>query len=88
MPNDNVLPLHESVVISDGKQSLLDYLAQAHDELASKSGESVVAVVFAFVGADGACRPGYYTLDSVRSRNALYIARGAQGVLSRAEDWA
>jgi hypothetical protein len=77
--SDNVVGLR-GVVPSQGKQTLLDTVAVAYDELA-KHGEPV-CVVFAVVAEKGACRTGYHTLSPIDDRNCLYISRAATAIMA------
>lgn len=77
MSDHKVAGIRPDVVLSEGKQHLLDTIASAYDQLATDAGEPV-ALVFALVTESGAARTGYHTLSAIDGRNALHIARGIQ----------
>lgn len=87
MKPNNVSSIRPDVVVSEGKQTLLDTVAEAYDELAAELGNEPVAIVFAVVGENGACRTGYCTLTAIQDRNALYIQRGAMAINADAMRW-
>lgn len=74
---DKIKGIRPDVVMSEGKQHLLDTLAQAFDDF-SADGKEPVALVFALVTESGGCKTGYHTLSAIDGRNALHVARGIQ----------
>lgn len=76
MSDHKIKCIRPGVVMSEGKQHLLDTIAQAYDDLAEQS--EPVALVFALVTDSGGCRTGYHTLSAIDGRNALHVARGIQ----------
>ena len=80
-----VHPIRAGIVASAGKQALLDTIAAAYDDAAAREGEPI-AVVYAFVNADGGGVTGYHVLGETE-RNSLYIARAVQMVATDAHQW-
>ena len=86
MSGDKIAKLSPDVVISEGKQSFMDHLAQEYDRFTKSKGEPV-ALVFTFVTIDGAASASYMTMHCVEDRNMLYISRGLNALQSAAMDW-
>lgn len=76
--SDNVRAIRADVIVSEGKQTLLDTVADAYDELVARAGVEPVAIIFALVTETGGGRTGYHTLATVGDRSSLYVARGMQ----------
>lgn len=83
---DNIHAL-PGVVISEGKQTFLDTIAKAYDDVASQGKGEPVAVVFAFVAELGNGRTGYHSLSAVSDRNSLYIARAVSMIEHDGIQW-
>lgn len=74
MSDHKVRGIRPDVVASEGKQALLDTIAQTYDQLAADAGEPV-CVVFGLVTPSGGVRTGYHTLSAIDGSNSLHISR-------------
>lgn len=84
---DKVRTIRPDVIASEGKQHMLDTIAQAFDAAAATDGSEPVAVVFALVTESGGCRTGYHTLSCIDGRNALHISRAVTCINMDLSTW-
>lgn len=85
---DNVTVIRSDVIVSEGKQTFLDNVADAFDEMvAMQSGVEPICIVFGLVGPKGACRTGYHTLGQTEETNCLFISRAIMALNADAAIW-
>lgn len=84
--SDKIHPIRDGVVMSEGKQCMLDTLADAYD-IQAEHGGAPLCVVFAFVSEKGGCKTGYHTLSPVEDRNSLYVARAVSCINMDVGEW-
>lgn len=86
MSDHKITPIGAGVVMSEGKQQLLDHIAQTYDRIAA-DGAPPVALVFGLVTEFGGCDTGYYTMSPIEDRNTLYISRAVMCLVSDYKGW-
>lgn len=81
-----VTPIHNGIILSESKQTLLDTVADSYDELSGRNSEPV-CVVYAFVTETGETVTGYHTISKISDRNTLHIARAIMCLNSDHQGW-
>jgi hypothetical protein len=82
-----VAPIRADVVISEGKQTFLDTVADAFDEMTAREGVEPLAIIYSLVCQNGSIRNGYHTLGECADVSSLYVSRGVMSLNADAMQW-
>jgi hypothetical protein len=83
----SVAPIRADIVFSEGKQTFLDTVAEAFDEMTMREGAEPIAIAYSLISQSGAVRTGYHTLGACADVSSLYVARGVMALNADAMQW-